>query len=423
MAKKDTFRERNPQGVGGKSGYRGWKKPKDYPKVEPSVSTTISSVGTSAGKVATKASRTAKRQQVRKALKTVRRAYRAKTPDVSSLDPHQDRVLDKILDVGRRKGASPRENLSAVETGLVESSLRNLNYGDADSTGWRQERSSIYGTGPTGPQNVKASARRFYDELRTQGAGAATPGQAAQAAQGSAFPERYDQEEPKARSILREYRRKASRPPTKGVKQAQKTLRKAGVKARPRAATPKKLPGPWSGAQRAALRVIPKNFHPDAKGDKRTPAENASVGGSSTSDHLTTDTASYAADLPADDALARRIASRLGMASHTGTQEITKNGYRYQLIWQDEGHYDHIHLGAEWTGAPSSMPSGSSGGPLSASGGTSAGGTPVRKKKTVERGKTKKQKLSRVQSAYSDSSSDVEPDLKELAERYGAPVV
>lgn len=50
---------------------------------------------------------------------------------------------------------------AAVQTGIVESGLRNLSYGDADSQGWRQERASLY----KNPTNIKASVRRFRQEF------------------------------------------------------------------------------------------------------------------------------------------------------------------------------------------------------------------------------------------------------------------
>lgn len=71
-------------------------------------------------------------------------------------------VLARVLAVGRQVGASPKEIKAAVETGLVESGLRNLPGGDADSAGWRQERASLY----PNPTNVEASARRFFSEAR-----------------------------------------------------------------------------------------------------------------------------------------------------------------------------------------------------------------------------------------------------------------
>lgn len=62
---------------------------------------------------------------------------------------------------GRRLTTAERRKIrAAYETGIVESGLRNLSYGDADSAGWRQERASLY----PNPTNVPASVRRFFNE-------------------------------------------------------------------------------------------------------------------------------------------------------------------------------------------------------------------------------------------------------------------
>lgn len=116
------------------------------------------------------------------------------------LDMGQTDILTTVLNEGIEAGADPEELLAAIETGLVESDLRNLGYGDADSEGWRQERKMYY----PNPRNVEASAERFFDELKTDAGAqdAPTPGLMAQAAQGSAFPERYDEREAEARDLL-----------------------------------------------------------------------------------------------------------------------------------------------------------------------------------------------------------------------------
>lgn len=76
------------------------------------------------------------------------------------LTSEQRRVLDRIKRIGDEVGATPKQRKAAIETGLVESGLRNLKGGDADSAGWRQERASIY----RDPTNLDASIRRFYTE-------------------------------------------------------------------------------------------------------------------------------------------------------------------------------------------------------------------------------------------------------------------
>lgn len=87
---------------------------------------------------------------------------------------------------------------------------------------------------------------------------------------------------------------------------------------------------------------------------KRTPAHNAAIGGSPTSDHLTTHTLTFARDYPTfsgeDDA--RALAVSLGF---TGWQEnsyttydrvIDGHTYRFQILWGAAiGHGDHVHVG------------------------------------------------------------------------------
>lgn len=78
------------------------------------------------------------------------------------LTAEQRKIAQEIVRRGKRRGASPMEIEAALETGLVESGLRNLDYGDADSKGWRQERASLY----KDPTNLAASIERFYNETR-----------------------------------------------------------------------------------------------------------------------------------------------------------------------------------------------------------------------------------------------------------------
>lgn len=114
----------------------------------------------------------------------------------------QKRVLHHIIDVGRKMGASRKELLAAIETALVESGARNLNYGDRDSVGWRQERSH-YGS-VANRMNVRAGAKRFFSETKAAGRGkGTTPGTLAQSVQRSAFPSRYDEMGEQAKDVLK----------------------------------------------------------------------------------------------------------------------------------------------------------------------------------------------------------------------------
>jgi TP901 family phage tail tape measure protein len=71
-------------------------------------------------------------------------------------------VASTILAVGKKMGASGKQMLAAIMTGIVESGLKNLNFGDADSLGWRQERTSIYGKKHA--TSVVLSAQDFFRE-------------------------------------------------------------------------------------------------------------------------------------------------------------------------------------------------------------------------------------------------------------------
>lgn len=172
---------------------------------------------------------------VRKVSGTLRRletAGRRASGPLPGLTAQQSKVARTVLRRGVKANATRKEKLAAAETGLVESSFQNLPGGDADSEGWRQERASIYGTGPKGPRNVKASADRFYGEARSDAGvgGARTAGELAQATQGSAFPERYDERRPEANAIVKAFERGGLKPAQqRKLAQAQVKARKLGL--------------------------------------------------------------------------------------------------------------------------------------------------------------------------------------------------
>lgn len=116
------------------------------------------------------------------------------------LDAEQKKVVRQILNVGRRSGASPRDLVVALVTGLQESGLRNLSIGAETSGGWRQERAIYY----PDPTNVKHSAERFFKELHERG-GSGSIGEEAQATQRSAYPDAYQPHVAEARQILKEF--------------------------------------------------------------------------------------------------------------------------------------------------------------------------------------------------------------------------
>lgn len=88
---------------------------------------------------------------------------------------------------------------------------------------------------------------------------------------------------------------------------------------------------------------------------KRTPAENAAVGGAPDSDHLTTNKRSFAADYPTTNGerLAHQLARAVGIKDFTTgnynryTVKIGGRQFRVQILWNVEGHHDHVHFGLE----------------------------------------------------------------------------
>ena len=94
-----------------------------------------------------------------------------------------------------------RAKLVILATGLQESGIRNLSYGDRDSVGWLQQRA---GWGSVLQRmNPAYAAGKFYDALVKVPAWQAMPVTvAAQAVQVSAYPDAYAKWEASARSLL-----------------------------------------------------------------------------------------------------------------------------------------------------------------------------------------------------------------------------
>jgi hypothetical protein len=120
----------------------------------------------------------------------------------------QRRNANIIASVGRRLGASQRDIQIALMAAIVESGLRNLHYGDRDSVGLFQQRNA-WGTFQQRTDPASA-ARMFFTGGHAGQRGLfdirdrhrMSPGQAAQAVQVSAFPDRYDQHRAEAARLL-----------------------------------------------------------------------------------------------------------------------------------------------------------------------------------------------------------------------------
>lgn len=113
----------------------------------------------------------------------------------------------------------------------------------------------------------------------------------------------------------------------------------------------------WGGAADVVGQFITpfmaKRGLPKGSG-KRTPAHNAAIGGSSSSDHLTTHTTTFARDYPTftgeDDAraLAAALGNRSWQSNSYDTFDVRIGGHtwRIQILWGSAiGHGDHVHVG------------------------------------------------------------------------------
>lgn len=98
-----------------------------------------------------------------------------------------------IYSVGSAMGMSRRDIQTALITAMVESNLINVNYGDRDSLGLFQQRPSQGWGTPEQVQDPQYAARKFYTTLRALGDERYQMGmgEAAQAVQRSAYPDRY----------------------------------------------------------------------------------------------------------------------------------------------------------------------------------------------------------------------------------------
>ena len=127
-------------------------------------------------------------------------------------DAEQLHNASVIIAVGRQLGASTRDIQTAIMTALVESGLHNVDYGDRDSLGLFQQRA----TWGTRQQRMDpATAARMFFQGGTSADGYSEPGlfdiknrnqmsmgQAAQAVQVSAYPDRYAEQQNVAARLL-----------------------------------------------------------------------------------------------------------------------------------------------------------------------------------------------------------------------------
>lgn len=116
-------------------------------------------------------------------------------------------VMEQALKQAQAMSATKKVLLALFEAGFVESNFRNLGHqgsaNDHDSLGFLQQRPSMgWGTAAQ-IMNVPHATRSFVSRAMPIQGSHSTAGRLAQAVQRSAFPERYDQAESRARAALR----------------------------------------------------------------------------------------------------------------------------------------------------------------------------------------------------------------------------
>ncbi|WP_181765368.1 hypothetical protein [Streptomyces albidus (ex Kaewkla and Franco 2022)] len=113
-------------------------------------------------------------------------------------------IINTVHDVASQRGVNEKVMLAAFETGWVESHMNNLNCGDRDSLGVFQQRPSAGWGTPEQILDPVYATNAFLDQAipNDQNNPGFTAGELAQSVQRSAFPDRYDESEGKAREMI-----------------------------------------------------------------------------------------------------------------------------------------------------------------------------------------------------------------------------
>jgi hypothetical protein len=113
-------------------------------------------------------------------------------------------IINTVHDIATQRGVTDKVMLAAFEAGWVESHMNNLNCGDSDSLGVFQQRPSAGWGTPEQIMDPVYATNAFLDQAipNDQNNPGFTAGQLAQSVQRSAFPDRYDENEGKAREMI-----------------------------------------------------------------------------------------------------------------------------------------------------------------------------------------------------------------------------
>ncbi|SDL47666.1 hypothetical protein SAMN04488074_111110 [Lentzea albidocapillata subsp. violacea] len=124
---------------------------------------------------------------------------RCRVPGVHDAD-----VIRAVHAVGLSLRVSDKVMLAGFEAGWVESHMNNLSCGDRDSLGVFQQRPSMGWGTPEQIMDVSYAARRFFEYAVRVDRPELSAGLLADAVQRSCCPERYDQAQSRAGSMLRQ---------------------------------------------------------------------------------------------------------------------------------------------------------------------------------------------------------------------------
>jgi peptidoglycan DL-endopeptidase CwlO len=123
--------------------------------------------------------------------------------DAAKLKEEQRQNVALIIQIGKERQLPPLAWQVAIQAGMTESGLRNLDYGDRDSLGMFQMRPSMGWGTPEQVKDPNYSIRKFYDVLvKVPNWEQQRPGESAQDVERSAFPDRYHKWEPMAAHLI-----------------------------------------------------------------------------------------------------------------------------------------------------------------------------------------------------------------------------
>jgi hypothetical protein len=112
--------------------------------------------------------------------------------DASNLDQEQKGTVALIISIGKQRGLAPRAWQVAIQAGMTESGLHNLDHGDRDSLGIFQMRPSMNWGSAAEVTNPNYAINKFFDVLLSVPDWTnLRPGDAAQSVERSGFPDRY----------------------------------------------------------------------------------------------------------------------------------------------------------------------------------------------------------------------------------------